>query len=483
MPTGFGLPVRWQQSRLMPTKQNQSYLLSILGQRLASFLSMSILFWTHSSLLWRLSILLLFHIVCSHASNTCQADGTCPNEDAISADPEPLNKQKSDSGLLQMEVINESDYRADIYFDDKWLGRRVATVDARGGTDIVDGLDGHSFFVTRHGVREGLVNLETDEQYKFTVKVQEETRVFRIPKDAAPSPNMCQDRYSMCPREAQRGECWVNPGWMIVHCCKSCNQQGMDAEKLIDPTVRCSKQHLNITTPTWKPGDLHDLFVSWATKQEFQNFQPRVLSSPQPDVYGGQLHPSSTANKRAATHLPPPWVIVFDNFLSDEEADALIAGGEMVGFQRSTDQGKINKLGEQERVVSKTRTSSNAWCIGECESLPHIQAVTERIENVTRIPRTHYENFQILRYDNNQFYRKHHDTSNQSALKVAGPRILTFFLYLSDVPEGGETYFNELGISVEARKGRALVWPSVRNDDPSRWDQRMYHEAKPVITE
>eukprot|EP01035_Chromulina_nebulosa_P020482 gene20482-26572_t len=75
---------------------------------------------------------------------------------------------------------------------------------------------------------------------------------------------------------------------------------------------------------------------------------------------------------------------------------------------------------------------------------------------------------------------------------VCGPRILTFFLYLSDVTSGGETYFSDLNISVTPKKGRALIWPSVydnytikerHNDEVLDYqrDIRTYHEAKPVI--
>lgn len=39
-------------------------------------------------------------------------------------------------------------------------------------------------------------------------------------------------------------------------------------------------------------------------------------------------------------------------------------------FDRSTDQGNVNDFGEMERIVSKTRTSSNAWCTGICERQP-----------------------------------------------------------------------------------------------------------------
>ncbi len=52
---------------------------------------------------------------------------------------------------------------------------------------------------------------------------------------------------------------------------------------------------------------------------------------------------------------------------------------------------------------------------------------------------------------------------------------------LSDVEEGGETYFNKLDLAIKPKKGRALVWPSVLDEDPEFWDKRMYHEAKDVI--
>lgn len=37
---------------------------------------------------------------------------------------------------------------------------------------------------------------------------------------------------------------------------------------------------------------------------------------------------------------------------------------------------------------------------------------------------------------------------------ACGPRILTFFLYLSDVEEGGETGFPKMNLQVTPKKGR-----------------------------
>ena len=74
---------------------------------------------------------------------------------------------------------------------------------------------------------------------------------------------------------------------------------------------------------------------------------------------------------------------MFDNFLNDKEVADLIKGGEMEGFERSTDQGATNALGEMEKIVSKTRTSSNAWCMHKCERLAGVKSATTKIEDVT----------------------------------------------------------------------------------------------------
>jgi hypothetical protein len=59
---------------------------------------------------------------------------------------------------------------------------------------------------------------------------------------------------------------------------------------------------------------------------------------------------------------PPlgPWIVTIDNFLKEDEMDALLdnAGD----LKRSTDQGTVGEDGFQEQVVSSSRTSENAWC-------------------------------------------------------------------------------------------------------------------------
>jgi len=364
---------------------------------------------------------------------------------------------------------NESPYRADIHYDDGRFGRVVGTASEKGGTVEITSFPTHKFFVTLHGVRESLVDPSTDEQYFFTIGHDNEGEMqqFVLPESAAPSTTKCKDRYPVCANEAERGECTRNPGWMIVNCCQSCDDKEGYGH-LIDSEVRCTPERLNNTIPAWKEGSLDELFARWATEEEYQQYQPNVISSP------NRVH--------GATH-DGPWILTFDNFLDEYEIRQLLHGATFgEGFQRSTDQGKIiSGSGEMVKVTSKTRTSTNAWCRKECEELHGVVRVSDRIEHVTGIPQNNYESFQILKYEEGQFYRTHHDSSNANKHKPTGHRILTFFLYLNDVEEGGETRFTNLDISVKPKKGRALVWPSVLNEDVYSSDQRMYHEAKEVI--
>ena len=62
-----------------------------------------------------------------------------------------------------------------------------------------------------------------------------------------------------------------------------------------------------------------------------------------------------------------PWVIIFDNFFTEREAKSIIKSVKQ--WERSTDTGLTNEFGETGRILSQSRTSSNAWCTAECEEV------------------------------------------------------------------------------------------------------------------
>jgi hypothetical protein len=57
-----------------------------------------------------------------------------------------------------------------------------------------------------------------------------------------------------------------------------------------------------------------------------------------------------------------------------------------------------------------------------------------------------------------QYYVAHHDFIPGHLDMPCGPRLYTFFLYLSDVEEGGATKFNNLGFQVHAAHDRESIW-------------------------
>jgi len=54
------------------------------------------------------------------------------------------------------------------------------------------------------------------------------------------------------------------------------------------------------------------------------------------------------------------------------------------------------------------------------------------------------------------------------------------FLYLNDVEAGGGTHFSKLNQTVQPKRGRAVIWPSVLDATPNEKDPRTDHEALPV---
>ena len=237
---------------------------------------------------------------------------------------------------------------------------------------------------------------------------------------------------------------------MIINCPLGCH-----ACHLRDSKVRCSRESLNTTNSlALTPGRLNQIFERIALNENNQFGKVNILSR-------------------------DPWVITFDDFLTPQETDAMIKV--VTYWERSTDTGTTNKYGETGRVLSQGRTSSNSWCRADCEANPFVQAVTERIKYTTTVETPNYESYQILRYEQSQQYNAHHDTGMGQFRLACGPRILTFFLYLSDVEEGGETSFPLLKLAVKPKRGKAVLWPGVYNDNPDTIDPRTLHEAKPVI--
>ena len=68
-----------------------------------------------------------------------------------------------------------------------------------------------------------------------------------------------------------------------------------------------------------------------------------------------------------------------------------------------------------------------------------------------------YEEFRMKRYENDGHdqFKDHVDVQDHPTSR----RMLAMFIYLNDVPEGGETYFPKLDLKITPRCGKLLIFP------------------------
>eukprot|EP00545_Synedropsis_sp_CCMP1620_P005313 CAMPEP_0119004118 /NCGR_PEP_ID=MMETSP1176-20130426/962_1 /TAXON_ID=265551 /ORGANISM="Synedropsis recta cf, Strain CCMP1620" /LENGTH=445 /DNA_ID=CAMNT_0006955793 /DNA_START=11 /DNA_END=1348 /DNA_ORIENTATION=+ len=276
----------------------------------------------------------------------------------------------------------------------------------------------------------------------------------------------CKNKHESCAFWKVIGECEENPQYMKMDCsaiCQTCDFLSIDTRCPLDPEA----------PQAWGPGDLDKFFVNITTLPEFQKFEPHVIS--RPDYINGDT-------EETADYQIGPWVATLDNFLTIEETERLIQLGHEEGYERSSDVGKMKFDGTFEPNVNDGRTSKNAWCQHECYNDTVAQQVIGKITEITNLPEENSEFLQLLRYEEGQYYRTHHDYIEFQKERQAGVRILTIFLYLNDVEEGGGTNFPHLRpkVTVNPKRGRALIWPSVLDENPDDIDSRTHHQALAV---
>ena len=147
-----------------------------------------------------------------------------------------------------------------------------------------------------------------------------------------------------------------------------------------------------------------------------------------------------------SNNFDDPWVVKVESFLNEKECKDLI-GSE-----------------ESDAVI--------------------IQTILERISSTFQLPRTHFSPFQINRLDASTVQitgGMQHDYSIHDVWKPAGPRVLSFYLSLSNVEEGGQLGFPELDwLLIEPKLGQLLMWSNVVSTNPEKDDKRMIREELPV---
>lgn len=148
------------------------------------------------------------------------------------------------------------------------------------------------------------------------------------------------------------------------------------------------------------------------------------------------------------------------NFLSKEECERIIA----------ISQSKLSKslvfATDKDEEDTTVRTSKQAWLKDSDDAL--INDISNRIAERTQTTIAQQESMQVVKYDENGFYKPHFDACDQATRTDCermnmgqGHRIITFIMYLNDTFEGGETLFPNIDYKIVPEIGKAAIFHNV----------------------
>ncbi|KAL1503057.1 hypothetical protein AB1Y20_011124 [Prymnesium parvum] len=170
-----------------------------------------------------------------------------------------------------------------------------------------------------------------------------------------------------------------------------------------------------------------------------------------------------------------PWIFVVNNFLSDEDCGALLSkcyGGAMEPTLVANDDGEV-RTDESQRKCSAVM-------------IPHRETpgVIAKLAKLFGKTSDHFEACSLVKYEAGDFYMNHSDHAPRSegdgfcslGLAPSAHRVATCFVYVNDVEKGGATHFTGLDLSVQPKKGQALVFFPGKIDGDA--DERLNHEAQ-----
>ena len=171
-----------------------------------------------------------------------------------------------------------------------------------------------------------------------------------------------------------------------------------------------------------------------------------------------------------------PRVLVFGNFLSDQECDQLIA---LAGPRMARSETVDNITGGSE--VNVARTSRGMFF--ERTETELIARIERRIAALLDWPLENGEGLQVLHYKPGAEYKPHYDyfdpvhPGSAPILKRGGQRVGTVLMYLNTPTKGGGTTFPDVGFEVAPIKGNAVFF----SYDRAHVNTKSLHGGAPVI--
>lgn len=160
-------------------------------------------------------------------------------------------------------------------------------------------------------------------------------------------------------------------------------------------------------------------------------------------------------------------------FLNDEEINGLLNICKNLFKQSTITQAK------NVEVKDESRTSSSCFITGNNEKNNIITSIKQKASQLSGLPTENIEGLQVVKYQPGQQYKSHYDWFEKGHFdEKIGNRKATFFCYLNDDFDGGETFFPKMNYKKKGRKGSALFWKNI--NDSGDVDRNTLHAGLPV---
>lgn len=205
------------------------------------------------------------------------------------------------------------------------------------------------------------------------------------------------------------------------------------------------------------------LLEQWSTRDSIAARQLELITKMNP--VSGNAKKDFVPIERSQS----PRIVRVDQFLSADECAFLIELAEP-RMKRSM----VFSQALQTFIEDPVRTSDLA-AFPVIFEWPFVHAINRRIARATQTAVECGEPLQVLRYRKSQEYRPHCD-----AVGIENPRVLTAVVWLNEDFEGGETCFDQLGLTERPRTGDLLYFANTLPDGSS--DLRTRHAGTPVIS-
>ena len=311
--------------------------------------------------------------------------------------------------------------------------------------------------------------IETMKDYgKWLMKQESTTKTMR---------KLCTNELNNCAYYATKGLCETKVIFMMENCplaCMMCDKkEQFDAcvgmrhpfSEPIFVTDEKKENMLNEDEETKVTHSIHSFFETIKKNDHSSPFEFEFL-----------VEPNSNQD---------PWILRLGNFLSNEECNSIIDLGHTLGWTNSTSNVSNEapkKLKKQKELLESSNTAKCSDFMNACNSHSVLSSVIKKLSLLTQIPLKYFEPAELKLYpESNGYHTFHHANNVHDNWLMAGPRVLSINIPLSNVGKGGYLGFPALDwLMVPPSAGQLVLWPNVLSKDTEIFDERMGREVLPV---